>query len=68
MNGNKEEDKRNVWPAFIWKLLTNPDAMEMYGQNIWKLIPKMWRFWYVDSLKEGTAGLYEDISIDLPKC
>ena len=65
--GKKEDDKRNVWPAFIWKLLSNPDTMEVYSDNIWKLIPRTWRFWFIDSLKEGIAG-YQNISMATPNC
>lgn len=55
-----------TWPAFIWSLLKNADIHSKYGDNIWRFIPKEWRYWWLTSLTETHPNVFQAISIDIP--
>ena len=63
---NEHEKDKCSWPSFLWKLLLNEEIISIYGCHVWKLIPRQWRFWFIESLKEFEPQNYERITIDFP--
>ena len=33
------------WPSFVWYVLQDETVRSIYGCDVWKLIPKEWRYW-----------------------
>ena len=62
----KSAIKENAWPAFIWKVLNQREVIRFYGNKAWCLIPKQWRHWYLESLRNQQIS-YSSISIDNPE-
>ena len=50
-------DVVNVWPAFIWSLLNNVNVQNAYGKHIWKFVPELWRYWWIDECKKRIPSL-----------
>ena len=46
--------------------MSNENVILFYGDKAWQLIPKSWRYWWIDTLGQNIDG-YENISIDLPE-
>ena len=42
----------NVWPGFIWKVLSNKDILDAEVDHPWCLLPIEWRRWWIDSFKD----------------
>lgn len=64
---NKEAQKnKNSWPGFMWYVLTNDEVKEKYKNYAWRFIPKEWRYWWIDKLKELHGETYSNITIDNP--
>jgi predicted GIY-YIG superfamily endonuclease len=61
------QDWAIVWPAFVWQLLSSPSVSEKVGINIWCIIPKQWRIWWLQSFQELFNGKYETATLDFPK-
>ena len=40
----------NMWPGFIWSLFANKSIQERHGMKIWKFIPLMFRYWWIDEV------------------
>ena len=59
-------DVVNVWPAFIWSLLNNVNVQNAYGKHIWKFVPELWRYWWIDECKKRILSL-ANVSIRVPK-
>ncbi len=38
---------RNVWPAFIWKMLMSLDLYGLHRINLWSFAPDLWRPWWI---------------------
>ena len=55
----------NLWPSFIWNLLSDEKVREVYGIKVWKFIPKVWRQWWIDSIRIFVE--YTDANIDYPE-
>ena len=55
-----------VWCSFYWALLSNRDVHIKYGYDVWRFIPKEWRFWWLDSLTNAFLHVHGDISMDEP--
>ena len=64
---NSKEIERNAWPAFIWKTMIDNQVKLVYGNNGWRLIPKQWRYWWLESLMEYENETYGDIQMNHPK-
>ena len=59
---------RNTWPSFIWYFLNDKDLRNHYSPSyLWKFIPKMWRYWWVDSFNATIHEQNEMIEIDAPE-
>ena len=56
----------NVWPAFIYSTLSDENVISSYKSKVWQLIPKLWRYWWVDNLTLFECA-YNDITIDYPE-
>ena len=37
---------KNMWPSFIWYVISNVQLNTIYGLSIWKFIPESWRNWW----------------------
>jgi hypothetical protein len=66
-NDNKEASKdENIWPSFIWTLLSNSRIHGIYGRMIWKFIPTKWRHWWINELKASFPIVFAQITIENP--
>jgi hypothetical protein len=65
---NKEAQKmKNTWPSFVWSTLQNLNVRSKYNSKIWQFIPKPWRFWWLDSLREKYPIDYGHVSLEKPE-
>ena len=55
----------NTWPAFVCTTLSNSEAFKIYGLKLWQLIPRIWRYWWIDTLPLFLPE-YSSISIYAP--
>ena len=57
-----------VWPAFLWKLLTNGDIFAHHGCSLWAYIPDVWRHWWIRNITElgGVFSEYEEVTVTSP--
>jgi hypothetical protein len=62
------QSKRNVWPVFIWKMLTNIHLFAVHGLNLWCFIPDKWRPWWIQAMIEmtGLMGSYRSMTLMTP--
>jgi len=62
-------ETKNLWPGFIWYLLTNKDILDEYNiEFLWKFIPTSWRLWWSDTLGlrvDSPKPFFRDISVDI---
>ena len=68
MSENNEKIAKSgvhTWPAFICSVLLNPNIIKCYGNKFWQLIPKVWRYWWVENTRKYEP-VYCDITIELP--
>ena len=56
----------NVWPAFMWSLLSNLKVQEAYGRRIWTFIPELWRYWWIGECTRLVPSL-NNVSIRNPR-
>ena len=52
----------NLWPAFISSTLLDPKVIKVYGNTVWKLIPQLWRYWWVFNIKKSHP-VYNDVTL-----
>ena len=52
----------NVWPAFICSTLLDPKVIKVYGNTVWKLIPQLWRYWWLFNIKKSDP-VYNDVTL-----
>ena len=64
-NDAASKSSMNVWPAFICSILLNKEVIEKYGVLIWKLIPKIWRHWWLKEMNKYQH--LSDVTIDEPE-
>ena len=55
---------QNVWPSFVWNLLSDGNILEVYGEYTWRFVPWKWRHWWADSVKRIKA--MEEVDLDSP--
>jgi hypothetical protein len=62
------QSKRNVWPAFIWKMLANIHLFAVQGLNLWFFVPDQWRPWWILAMMEmtGLMGSYRCVTLMTP--
>ena len=56
---------RVVWPAMLWNWLTNEELLKEKGIWLWKLVPTLWRPWWIDELKK-TVPAYHAVTLHWP--
>lgn len=52
-----------AWPSFCWGFLSNAEVREVYGIEIWRYIPKLWRYWWIGAVQPLHIG----VNIDEPE-
>ena len=55
----------NVWPGFMWSLLSNANVQKAYGRRIWSFIPELWRYWWIGECKRLVTSL-NNASLEKP--
>ena len=55
-----------AWPSYVWYILSNKDVQLKYQSQIWKYIPRAWRPWWTESVKDSFIQIYESIDLDNP--
>ena len=55
----------NIWPAFIWKMLTNVDLFWVHGIYLWAFVPGGWHHWWMDTAGALYGGSLEYRGITL---
>lgn len=65
----------NVWPSFVWNLLSDENILDVYGDYTWIFIPWKWRHWWVDSVTviesmrdvgiNNPPPIFKDITVDI---
>ena len=48
----------------MWNLLTNNDIHNIYGSYVWKLFPKNWRRWWINTLPQ--VPCFHNVTIEYP--
>jgi len=62
------KNKANVvWPAMIWKWLSADMAIRQHGNKLWSLIPRDWRPWWLDSVRQ-LHSKYNQVTLEDPPC
>ena len=56
---------KNIWPSFVWMLLTDENILDTYDDYAWRFVPMKWRHWWIDSIKENNL-LMEHVSLNNP--
>ena len=54
----------DCWPSFVWNLFMDRDILDVYGENIWRMIPGKWRYWWIDKVKE--ISVLNGVTINTP--
>ena len=62
---NQHLSPLHCWPAFMWSLLKDPASQSQLGIDLWKLFPRLWRSWWIDSARNIRS--MEDITMDQPE-
>jgi hypothetical protein len=62
------QSKRIVWPAFVWKMLTNIHLFAVHGPNLWSFVPDQWRPWWILAMMQmtGLMGSYRCMTLMTP--
>ena len=63
---SRYQKEEYCWPSFILCMLSNEKCHRKYGYHLWSMIPKEFRFWWLNYLKEFIPHIYHDITIDFP--
>ena len=63
-NFKERNDSRNTWTGFIWNTLKDPCIQQNYGDYIWRFIPEVWRYWWIESAQ----NIMIDITVEEPSC
>lgn len=63
----KESKKfKYTWPAFFWSIISDKTNTQIYGDYLWKFIPKNWRRWWIDEIKINNPTTYRNITLHKP--
>lgn len=66
-NKNHANKPTHTWPSFIWYILNDKEFRQCYGpQHLWKFVPKVWRYWWLDSYNDTIRQLDQKVDIDFP--
>ena len=52
------------WPAFMWLVLKNQSLRRYHGIELWRIIPKTWRRWWI--CQANTLSGFENVTVDYP--
>lgn len=67
MENTKEAKKaEHSWPGFMWSLFCNEEVLKHYGIKLWKFVPKVWRYWWIDEVRRVIGGELFEVTIDHP--
>jgi hypothetical protein len=65
---SKNEQWQILWPSFMWHFLTNKSqAADVLGEKMWSFVPKQWRYFWMQELKNEFPLVYASISITHPR-
>ena len=64
---NHTDVNKFAWPSFIWNLLSNTEVRHVYGERLWRFIPRIWRYWWLGSVKTLFPDTYQNVDLDLPE-
>ena len=53
-----KKDVKNIWPSWIWYVLTNKEVHSKYGDYAWRFLPLEWRMWWKDDICEKFPDIY----------
>jgi hypothetical protein len=62
----EKQTMNNVWPTFMWNVLSNEVIRGHFGVQVWSYIPMKWRHWWIDDFMRLHGG-NEAISMESPK-
>ena len=60
-----KEVKTLIWPVQIWMWLSSPKVIALYGTNAWKIVPRLWRPWWIDQFM-GLSPSHRNVTLDQP--
>ena len=66
VKGDDSKKLQHGWPSQIWKLMSNEELLELHGSNLWKLIPQLWRKWWVKTAQKFIHAM-DHITISEPR-
>ena len=65
----------NIWPSFVWYLLTDKKIIEVYGTFTWRFVPLKWRFWWIHCIYmvngmrsvdiNNPPSIFKDITVEI---
>ena len=71
MKNISKQTKRNTYevarPPFYWASLANREIQNNIGSRVWCFIPKLWRYWWIDVIKETFPDIFRCVAIDTPE-
>ena len=56
----------HIWPAVVWAWLTDPGLQDQCGDQLWALVPKLWRPWWVHQLQKANPAVHGSITLQEP--
>ena len=66
-DSEEAKEYKNIWPSFLWELLSSDQTIKAYGSSfVWKLFPMQWRQWWYCELKSQFPFYYRNIMLDNP--
>lgn len=67
MENTKEAKKaEHSWPGFMCSLFCNEEVLKHYGIKLWKFVPKVLRYWWIDEVRRVIGGELFEVTIDHP--
>ena len=61
----KSNEAKHIWPAMVWAWLTDPGLLHEHGDQLWALVPNLWRPWWIKQLQKSKPA-YSSITLDEP--
>ena len=55
---------KNIWTTLIWILLKNSDVHTKYNYDVWKMLAKTWRYWWVCAVKHELPCVFDCVPIE----
>ena len=64
---DKYQTEQYCWPSFICCFLSNPACHDVYGSNIWRLLAREFRMWWLSYCQSYFPDVYGYITLDDPE-